>query len=166
MVRIFAPHPMSLPTRTRSDTRNSLSDQLGHPVGWSFIFPIHPISLRISRQTSEQGTLERPPRRAGDGAASPTRAASVAHGNRGSRRSFRQCPTALSCTLPARVVAGHRPASRVCRPSVRARVSNWTFCRIFPRRLDATPDFSVIFMWQAFCIDRLRRVYQTYSAKR
>ena len=68
--------------------------------------------------------------------------------------------------LPARVIAGHRPASRVCRPSVRARVSNWTFCRIFPRRLDATPDFSVIFMWQAFCIDRLRRVYQTYSAKR
>ncbi len=55
MVRISAPHPMSLPTRTRSDTRNSLSNQLGHPIGWSLAFP-RPIFLhRKANERARKG---------------------------------------------------------------------------------------------------------------
>src|SRR5215468_1930592 len=62
--------------------------------------------------------------------------------------------------LPARVIAGHRPASGVYRPLGSSPGLQLDVLSNCSSRLEATPDFSVIFLWQAFCIDRLRHIFR------
>src|SRR5260370_3585884 len=107
---------MSLHTRTRSDTRNSLSDQLATLSGGRLFFLSS--YFFVHRQVDERaGELAMRLRRAGDGAASPPRGAaatSVAHGNKGSRRGFRRYPTALACTAASSCSSRTSPCLRSC----------------------------------------------------
>src|SRR6267143_1985582 len=109
-------HPMSLPTRTRSDTRNSLSDQLGHPVGWSFVFLIILFLFCIGRQTGERelakGLLGVPAmaRLHQRGVRQLCRLRAVIGARDAVSANARQRCHAL---LPARVIAGHGAASGV-----------------------------------------------------
>lgn len=109
-------HPMSLPTRTRSDTRNSLSDQLGHPIGWSFVF--RSSYFLLHRQANERawsaskGLLGVPAmaRFHQRGVRQQCRLLMVIGARDAVSADAGQCCHAL---LPARVIAGHRPSSGV-----------------------------------------------------
>jgi hypothetical protein len=89
-------HPMSLPTRTRSDTRNSYQVDSATPIGWSFVFS--PCHFFVHRQTPKAlghvGVL-------------------VARGNRGRDAVSVNTRERCHALLPARAIAGHPPPSGV-----------------------------------------------------
>jgi hypothetical protein len=108
-------HPMSLPTRTRSDTRNSLLDQLGHPIGWSFVFLSSYFLLHRqakSERERSQGLSGVPAmaRLRPRGVRQRCRLRMVIRARDAVSAKARQRCHAL---LPARVIAGHRPSSGV-----------------------------------------------------